>query len=222
MQQTSLPVSLGTTIMACSFKNGIVLAADSRTTTGTYIANRVTDKLTKLHENIWCLRSGSAADTQALADLTRRQLKSVELHYGRVTTKMAAHVIGTLAYKYRSNMSAGLIVVGLDDEEDELVNKMEIDGLQYSIYAIPLGGSIHKQPYTIGGSGSTFIYGYCDAHFKSDFNKDQCVAFVKTAVSLAMHRDGSSGGCIRYCVLENNSVTRHVVLGNDLPQHVIN
>ena len=221
MEDLNKPVSLGTTIMACSYKNGIVLAADSRTTTGTYIANRVTDKLTKLHENIWCLRSGSAADTQALADLTRRQLKSVELHYGRVTTKMAAHVMGKMAYEYRSQLSAGLIVVGLDQEDTD-GQKMEIDGLTYSIYAIPLGGSIHKQPFTIGGSGSTFIYGYCDSHFKSDFTKEECIEFVKNAVSLAMHRDGSSGGCIRYCVLENNEVTRHVILGNALPQHIIN
>eukprot|EP00834_Sanchytrium_tribonematis_P003032 NODE_107_length_18988_cov_0.534491.p10 type:complete len:218 gc:universal NODE_107_length_18988_cov_0.534491:12758-13411(+) len=216
MQQ---PVSLGTTIMACSYKNGIVLAADSRTTTGSYIANRVTDKLTQLHDNIWCLRSGSAADTQALADLTRRQLKSAELHYGHVTAKMAAHIMSKMAYQYRSQLSAGLIVVGLDDEKNK--DDMETDVLEYSIYAIPLGGSVHKQPFTIGGSGSTFIYGYCDSHFKSDFNREECIEFVKNSVSLAMHRDGSSGGCLRYAVLENNQVNRHVVLGNELPQHVI-
>ena len=34
-----------------------------------YIANRVTDKLTKITDNIYCCRSGSAADTQAVADI---------------------------------------------------------------------------------------------------------------------------------------------------------
>ena len=32
--------------------------ADSRTTTGAYIANRVTDKLTQVHDTIWCCRYG--------------------------------------------------------------------------------------------------------------------------------------------------------------------
>lgn len=33
--------------MAVQYNGGVVIGADSRTTTGSYIANRVTDKLTK-------------------------------------------------------------------------------------------------------------------------------------------------------------------------------
>lgn len=36
-----------------------------------YIANRVTDKLTRITDNIYCCRSGSSADTQAVADVVR-------------------------------------------------------------------------------------------------------------------------------------------------------
>ena len=32
-------------------------------------ANRVTDKLTHIHDRLYCCRSGSAADTQAIADI---------------------------------------------------------------------------------------------------------------------------------------------------------
>ena len=39
-------VSTGTSIMAVEFDRGVVIAADSRTTSAPYIANRVTDKLT--------------------------------------------------------------------------------------------------------------------------------------------------------------------------------
>ena len=55
--------------MAVKFDKGVVIGADSRTTTGSYIANRVTDKLTPIHDRIYCCRSGSAADTQAVADM---------------------------------------------------------------------------------------------------------------------------------------------------------
>ena len=34
--------------MAINFRDGVILGADSRTTTGAYIANRVTDKLTQV------------------------------------------------------------------------------------------------------------------------------------------------------------------------------
>lgn len=55
--------------MAVEFKDGVIIGADSRTSLGAYIANRVTDKLTRITDKIYCCRSGSAADTQAIADI---------------------------------------------------------------------------------------------------------------------------------------------------------
>mmetsp|Transcript_33439 Transcript_33439/g.40978 ORF Transcript_33439/g.40978 Transcript_33439/m.40978 type:complete len:100 (-) Transcript_33439:16-315(-) len=68
-------VDLGTSIMAVKFDGGVVVGADSRTSTGIYVANRVSDKLTPLHDRIFCCRSGSAADTQAVTDMVRLQLE---------------------------------------------------------------------------------------------------------------------------------------------------
>ena len=64
------PPATGTTIVAVAFDGGVVLGADSRVTTGTYISNRASDKVTPLvtDETSWMLRSGSAADTQAVSD----------------------------------------------------------------------------------------------------------------------------------------------------------
>ncbi len=61
--------------MAVAFDGGVVVAADSRTTTGSYVANRVTDKLTCVADTIYCCRSGSAADTQAVADIVHYYLQ---------------------------------------------------------------------------------------------------------------------------------------------------
>jgi len=55
--------------MACRFEGGVVVAADSRTTVGTYISDRVSNKITKVSDRIYCCRSGSAADTQFVANL---------------------------------------------------------------------------------------------------------------------------------------------------------
>ena len=49
----------------------------------------------------------------------------------------------------------------------------------------------------MGGSGSGFIYGYCDANYKANMTLEEAKKFCVTAVSLAMRRDGSSGGAIR-------------------------
>ena len=61
-------ISTGTTIMALPFECGVVVCADSRTWKGTIVAKRVSGKLGQISEYIYCCRSGSAADTQALTD----------------------------------------------------------------------------------------------------------------------------------------------------------
>lgn len=60
--------------MAVEFDGGVVIGADSRTSSGTYVSNRVTDKLTRISDKIYCCRSGSAADTQAIADIVAYSL----------------------------------------------------------------------------------------------------------------------------------------------------
>ena len=57
-------LSTGTTLVAMEFDGGVVIGADSRTSMGSYVANRVTDKLTPVTDSIFACRSGSASDTQ--------------------------------------------------------------------------------------------------------------------------------------------------------------
>ena len=42
--------------MAAAYDGGVVLGADSRTSTGNYVANRVTDKLTQLTDKVAATR----------------------------------------------------------------------------------------------------------------------------------------------------------------------
>ena len=80
--------------------------ADSRTTTGAYIANRVTDKLTKVHDTIWCCRSGSAADTQAVADIVQYQLGLFAMQNGKPpTTQTAAAIFQEICYANKDRLT---------------------------------------------------------------------------------------------------------------------
>ncbi len=58
----------GTTIVAVCYDGGVVLGADSRVSTGTYVSNRASDKIALLSDQVYLLRSGSAADTQLVSD----------------------------------------------------------------------------------------------------------------------------------------------------------
>ena len=91
--------------MAITFRDGVILGADSRTTTGAYIANRVTDKLTQVHDTIWCCRSGSAADTQAVADIVQYHLGMYGItNEEGPTTQTAAALFQELCYSNKDQL----------------------------------------------------------------------------------------------------------------------
>ncbi|XP_015513068.1 proteasome subunit beta type-6 [Neodiprion virginianus] len=199
--------STGTSIMACEFEGGVVIGADSRTTTGAYIANRVTDKLTKVTDHIYCCRSGSAADTQAISDIVSYHLAFHQMELGEPPlVETSANVFRELCYNYRDSLMAGILVAGWDRRKGG------------QVYSIPLGGMCVRQPIAIGGSGSSYVYGYVDAHYKPNMTKDQTIELVSNTLSLAMSRDGSSGGVVRLGVITKEGVERRVILGNKLPQ----
>ena len=116
--QDATELSTGTTLVAMAYKDGVVLAADSRTSTGTFVAVRVTDKLTPVTSHIMVCRSGSAADTQAMTDAVKNQLEWYEIEFGQPPpVHTAAHLFKNIGYEYRDQFSAGLIVGGWDKEK---------------------------------------------------------------------------------------------------------
>ncbi|KAG9253800.1 nucleophile aminohydrolase [Emericellopsis atlantica] len=197
-------VDLGTTIMAVTFKDGVILGADSRTTTGPVIANRVTDKLTMIDDNIWCCRSGSAADTQAVADIVKRHLDQHAVHHGeRATTGQAASILAEICYANKDMLSAGLLVAGWHPRYGG------------EVYQVPLGGSLHKEPWAISGSGSTYIRALCYRNWRENMEEKEAIQYVKESVREAIRNDGSSGGVIRLAVLTARGVERWLFTPDD-------
>ena len=64
-------IQLGTTILGIVYDKGVLLAADCRTTRGSYIFDGMSDKIQIVADNIFALTSGSAADTRLLTKITQ-------------------------------------------------------------------------------------------------------------------------------------------------------
>merc|ERR1719161_2367723 len=189
-------VSTGTTIMA----------ADSRTSTGDYVANRASRKISKVHDKIFVCRCGSAADTQALTSFVINYLTQHATEIGeQPTVNTAANLFRLIAYNNKDNLMAGLLIAGYDEKRGG------------QIYSIPLGGTLHRVPFACDGSGSGYIGGLIDEMYKPNMTKDEALAFVKNCVAHAMARDGSSGGMIRTLVVSADGLEEGVVPGNKLP-----
>lgn len=41
-----------------------------------------------------------------------------------------------------------------------------------------LNGLLTRQPFAVGGSGSSYIYGFVDAEYRRGMNKEECQKFV--------------------------------------------
>lgn len=149
-------------------------------------------------------RSGSAADTQAVADIVHYQLQQYSALYDKPpSAKVAASIFQEICYANKDALTAGIILAGYDEKT------------KGEVYSIPLGGSLHKQDYAIAGSGSTFIYGFCSENWKPDMEEHEAVEFMKTALAQAIKWDGSSGGVIRMVVLTGEKTERKIFYPED-------
>ena len=146
-------------------------------------------------------RSGSAADTQHLASIVRTDLVSRQILYRiRGTVTQVASLLRNLLSN-DSSLSASLICAGYDHELERGV-----------IYSISPGGTVFEEKiWATGGSGSTYILGYLDSCLPKgpdeniDYlvnSEEEALDIVCNAISLAMDRDGSSGGFIRMYVID--------------------
>lgn len=155
---------------------------------------------------MYLCRSGSASDTQAIAGYVQYYIAEHQAEKnGPVDVKTAANLATQLSYNNKNALQAGLIIAGWDQHDGG------------SVYAIPLGGTLLKVPYSIGGSGSAYITGWCDKHFREDFTQEEAHAFVVKALTHAMARDASSGGCIRTVTISSSGVKRDFLPGNNVP-----
>jgi len=159
---------LQTTIVAAQFDGGVILGADSRTSCGTFIANRVTDKIAKITDNIYCLRSGAAADTQALSELVAFYLEYQKANNGRPpTVKETAHEFSHICYHKSDKLMASVIVAGYDHDEGA------------DIYSVSVDGMLLREKVAVGGSGSQYVRGLIKEHWVPNMKKEMCAELVK-------------------------------------------
>ena len=141
-----------------------------------------------LNDRTIMCRSGSAADTEALAGYVRNIVSQHEMELDEIAdVKTVATIANQIGYQNKgANRGRGLsaynIVGGWDKRRGS------------QVYACTAGGNMIKERWTTDGSGSTYIWGFLDSWWREGMTREECEAFVAKAIALAMSVDGSSGG----------------------------
>lgn len=73
----------GTTIVGIIYRDGVILGADTRSTSGSIIADKNCEKIHFLAKNMYCCGAGTAADTEATTQMISSQLEILRLNTGK-------------------------------------------------------------------------------------------------------------------------------------------
>jgi len=186
----------GTTTLAFKFNEGIIVAVDSRSTMGPYIASQTVKKVIEINPFLLGTMAGGAADCSFWERDLGRQCRMYELrNKERISVAAASKLLANTMYQYRGyGLSMGTMVTGWDKTGPQLY------------YVDNDATRLHGNMFSVG-SGSTYAYGVLDSHHRADLTVDEAIDLGKRAIYHATHRDAYSGGiCNVYHVQETGWV----------------
>jgi proteasome beta subunit len=192
----------GTTTVALVCKDGIVLAADRRATSGYLIANKKFDKIINITDNIAVTVAGTVSDVQLLAKYIKAELKLKKIRTDRESTvKEAANLLSMLVYNNIRKMSMipGIshFIIGGKDESG------------FHVYDLSPDGSISEaEDYNTSGSGSVMVYGVLETLYKKNMSVEEGIKLAAKSINAAIQRDIASGNGITIVTITNDGVKK--------------
>lgn len=187
MEENKELMKTGTTTVALVCKDGVVLCADKRVTSGYLVAYKKYEKIVQITDDMAVTVAGTVSDVQLLTKLIRAELKLKDIRTGRKTTvKEAANLLANLVY---NNIRKFSVIPGISHF---ILGGKDDTGIQ--AYDIGADGSVTIcDEYTSSGSGSVMAYGVLETLYKKDMSVDEGIKLGVKAINAAVQRDIASG-----------------------------
>ncbi|KAL9107045.1 MAG: hypothetical protein Q9227_007991 [Pyrenula ochraceoflavens] len=188
--------STGTTIVGCIYDNGVVIAADTRATSGPIVADKNCEKLHYISPSIFCAGAGTAADTEFTTALISSNLELHSLSTGRsprvvtVMTMLKQHL-----FRYQGYIGAYLVVAG-------------VDPTGVGLFTVHAHGSTDKLPYVTMGSGSLAAMSIFETTWKANMSREDAIKCCSEAIKAGIFNDLGSGSNVDVCVIEKGKPTQ--------------
>ncbi|AES72343.1 putative proteasome endopeptidase complex [Medicago truncatula] len=173
----------GTTTLAFIFKEGVMVAADSRASMGGYISSQSVKKIIEINPYMLGTMAGGAADCQFWHRNLGIKCRLHELaNKRRISVTGASKLLANILYSYRGmGLSVGTMIAGWDETGPGLY------------YVDSEGGRLKGNRFSVG-SGSPYAYGVLDSGYKYDMSVEEASELARRAIYHATFRDGASGG----------------------------
>lgn len=204
MAEDSNSLKTGTTTLGLICKDGIVLAADRRVTSGNLIANKKFTKISEVSENMAVTVAGTVSDVQLLVKLLKAEIRLKRIRTANeVNVKSAANLLAGMVYSNIRKMSmipgvSHFIFGGADKSGYHM----------FDIY--PDGSVTEVDDYITSGSGSVFVFGVLETQYKEGMTVDEGVKLAEEAIGAALRRDSASGNGIDVISITKDGMTKKV------------
>ncbi|KAK3882337.1 hypothetical protein Pcinc_003858 [Petrolisthes cinctipes] len=176
----------GTTTLGFKFKGGVIMAVDSRATSGQYIGSQNVKKIIEINPYLLGTMAGGAADCTYWERVLARECRLYELrNRERISVAAASKLLANMVYQYKGyGLSMGVMISGWDKKGPGLYY-VDSDGNR-------MAGNVFSV-----GSGSINAYGVMDTGYSWDLTDTQARELGRKAIYHATHRDAYSGGIVR-------------------------
>lgn len=175
----------GTTTLAFRFRHGVIAAADTRSSCGSYVACPASRKVIPVHQHLLGTTSGTSADCVTWYRVLQRELRLRELREGQLPSVAgAAKLLSAMMSRYRGlDLCVATALCGWDHSGPAL----------FYVYS---DGTCLKGDIFSVGSGSPYAYGVLDRSYHYDMTIQEAYTLARCAVAHATHRDAYSGGSV--------------------------
>ncbi|MBX4212477.1 hypothetical protein KW787_03435 [Candidatus Pacearchaeota archaeon] len=196
----------GTSLVGIVTKDGIVLGGDRRSTAGSIVMSKTSQKVVKVNDYVAVAGTGVASDIDLAqrvfgAELKLKQLKTKS----RPTVKEAANLFGMMSYRNIRTPAMIPSIVGT------LLAGFDEDGT-VSLYTIEPAGGVYKvEDYDANfSSGMPYILGLLERSWKKDLTLKEAVEMAKESLKASTQRDVASGNGIDVFTITKDGI-KHVV-----------
>jgi 20S proteasome subunit beta 2 len=221
-QQTLQFTKTGTTIAGVCGADFVVLAADTRATSGRIVADKQAAKIHAIAANIYACGAGTSADlefTTRRAYYTIKARRALECSIGNdetpandsadesINVAYACQFLEEYLFEQKGSCQAYLIVGGVYKEKPLL-------------RAIHPHGSTDEVSYTAMGSGSLAAMAMLEDQYRPNVSVDEAVQLAVRAITAGIENDLGSGSQVDVCIIRKDSsvtYTRAAVPEETLP-----
>ncbi len=193
----------GTTTLGMVCRDGVVVAAEKKSTMGYLIASKESEKIIPLEDHIAMTIAGASGDAQALARYLKAELKLFSIQNQRkISVKGAASLLSNILqggrWTYMPYM-VQLIIAGYDESP--------------AIFSLDAIGSVEEEKkFFSTGSGSPMALGVLEDGYRENISAEEASRLALRAIRAAIERDiGSGGKAIDVAIINKDGIkiTRH-------------